>query len=457
MRLSFALLLIAACADPTAQSIDEIGTRYGVDYAWARPDLGQLHAAGYNFAARYLSYQPNGKNLSASEAQSLQAAGFDIVSVWEQNADDALSGFNLGVNHAQNANAELAQFGGPADAPIYFAVDFDATPGDQPAIDAYFDGVASVIGRERTGGYGGYYVVQRLFDDGKIAYGWQTYAWSGGQWDARAQLRQIQNGIWGGGLDEDEAVADDFGQWGGQDTGPAPAPPPLPTQCGVIEPGHGLARGQSWASCDGRFSLAMQSDGNLVLYSFGYPLWATSTVGSGDIAIMQTDGNFVLYSDHSRPLFATGTDGHGGAVLAIQDDANLVVYAGATPLWASNTAGMPAAPTACGEIDPGHGLAVGEGIASCDGQHTLILQTDGNLVLYHGGAATWASGTNGAASPRRAVMQGDGNFVVYSATGALWSSRTDGHGGARLLVQDDGNVVVYVGATPIWATGTNGR
>ena len=47
----------------------------------------------------------------------------------------------------------------------------------------------------RTGAYGGYYVIKRAFDAGKITWGWQTYAWSGGQWDARAQFRQTSNGI----------------------------------------------------------------------------------------------------------------------------------------------------------------------------------------------------------------------------------------------------------------------
>jgi hypothetical protein len=104
----------------------------------------------------------------------------------------------------------------PGDRPIYFSVDFDATPGQQAAIDSYFDGVASVLGVDRVGAYGGYYVIQRLLDHSKIRWGWQTYAWSGGQWDARAQLRQIQNGVTvaGADCDIDQAMAADFGQWG---------------------------------------------------------------------------------------------------------------------------------------------------------------------------------------------------------------------------------------------------
>ena len=86
--------------------------------------------------------------------------------------------------------------------------------------------MASVIGVARTGAYGGYYVIQRLFNASKIKWGWQTYAWSGGQWDTRAQVRQVLNGITAAGdancCDKDEAVAADFGQW---HAAPANTPP----------------------------------------------------------------------------------------------------------------------------------------------------------------------------------------------------------------------------------------
>lgn len=462
LQLSFIVLgcagMFGCATDDLSSSSDSLTTRNGVDYAWARPSLSDLHASGYTFAARYLSYDTSGKNLSHGEADALIANGLDVVVVWETTADRALSGYAGGASDAQAAASQAAGDGMPGSRPIYFAIDFDATSGQQPTLDGYFDGVASVIGRDRTGAYGGYWPIRRLFDNGKIAYGWQTYAWSGGNWDPRAQLRQTQNGIWGGGLDADVAVADDFGQWGitGGDTGPEPSAPPVPTSCGAIEPGHGLAAGQSWSSCDGRFSLAMQSDGNLVLYSFGVPLWATGTVGAGAVVVMQTDGNLVEYSHHSRALFASGTDGHANAFAAIQDDGNLVVYGGGTALWATGTADMPPSPTGCGAIEPGHGLAPGEAVHSCDGRYALIMQGDGNLVLYHGATALWDSRTD-QSDGRRAVMQGDGNFVVYGADAPLWDSGTDGHPGAWLAIQDDGNVVAYDGATAIWATGTNGE
>ena len=58
-------------------------------------------------------------------------------------------------------------------------------------------------------------MISHLFDAGLIGYGWQTYAWSDGQWDHRAQLRQYSNGhtIAGVGVDYDQSTAVDFGQW----------------------------------------------------------------------------------------------------------------------------------------------------------------------------------------------------------------------------------------------------
>jgi len=49
---------------------------------------------------------------------------------------------------------------------------------------------------------------------------------------------------------------------------------------------------------------------------------------------MQTDGNFVLYDVLGNSKWQTGTSGHSGAHLAIQNDGNLVVYSsGNAVLW----------------------------------------------------------------------------------------------------------------------------
>lgn len=114
--------------------------------------------------------------------------------------------------------------------------------------------------------------------------------------------------------------------------------PAAPTTCGILYAGQGLKAGQGLYSCDGRFSLQMQLDGNLVLYQGSTALWSSSTwLSSTFSAIMQPDGNFVAYDLGYTAQFSTGTWDHAGAYLALQNDGNLVVYQGSTPLWASNT------------------------------------------------------------------------------------------------------------------------
>ena len=99
-----------------------------------------------------------------------------------------------------------------------------------------------------------------------------------------------------------------------------------------------------------------------------------------------------------------------------------------------------------------------ETLWSCDGRFVLVMQGDGNLVLYTSDLeALWHSGTHGY-SGAWAAMQDDGNLVVYTSSGsALWASHTQGHPGAVLWVQDDGNLVIYDGPTAIWHTGTHGH
>jgi hypothetical protein len=63
--------------------------------------------------------------------------------------------------------------------------------------------------------YGGFYAVSRVLSADLATMGWQTSAWSGGQWDPRAVLRQLGTRVWGGNADVDlhAAHAADFGQW----------------------------------------------------------------------------------------------------------------------------------------------------------------------------------------------------------------------------------------------------
>ena len=93
--------------------------RFGVDYSFARPDLGTLQASGSTFAVRYVSPAPNNKNISLSEAQSLQAAGQDIILVFESTAQEMLNGYSAGVADANTAVSVATAAGAPR---ISFAI-----------------------------------------------------------------------------------------------------------------------------------------------------------------------------------------------------------------------------------------------------------------------------------------------------------------------------------------------
>src|SRR5690348_10887246 len=187
---------------------------FGVDYAWGTPDYLALRKAGVRFACRYLSHD-KGKNLTAAEAKQLAAHGIDCVVVWETTANRALAGRAAGQADAREADRQAKLCRMPAGRPIYFAVDFDATVQQQPAINAYFEGVASVLGKHRVGVYGGLWPVRRLLAAKLVTYAWQTYAWSGGAWEDDTHLRQYSNGhtLAGVSCDYNRATAGDFGQW----------------------------------------------------------------------------------------------------------------------------------------------------------------------------------------------------------------------------------------------------
>ena len=98
----------------------------------------------------------------------------------------------------------------------------------------------------------------------------------------------------------------------------------------TLSAGGRLDSGGELQSPSGVYHLAMQTDGNLVLYGPSGYLWASSeNSGSapvrGSFLLMQTDGNLVVYAPDGRVTFAVY--GRAGAFLAQQDDANLVLYA----------------------------------------------------------------------------------------------------------------------------------
>src|SRR5215212_2007192 len=116
----------------------------------------------------------------------------------------------------------------------------------------------------------------------------------------------------------------------------------------------------------------------------------------------------------------------------------------------------------------GEQLDVNDSLVSANGRFTLLLQADGDLVLYRDavapGNAYWATETwtlPAAARPVTAVMQDDGHSVLYDPAGVpRWASGTWGPAFVNpyVVLQDDGNLVIYHDSSiPIWASGVPGE
>lgn len=106
---------------------------------------------------------------------------------------------------------------------------------------------------------------------------------------------------------------------------------------------------------------------------------------------MQTDGNLVLYAPYETALWSSVTGGHPGAYLAVQNDGNLVVYEGPKSLWSSGTVDpnaptpppdpVDAGPTEDGAVDDAGNPVDTSGGGGCATSSSRALDGDGALAL----------------------------------------------------------------------------
>jgi hypothetical protein len=192
---------------------------FGVDYSAGVPSVAALKAAGAAYVCRYISPGTRRKDLTRAEADTMRAAGIGVVTVYEDTTGDARAGRDGGRANAAFARDELARLGAPPGAPCYLAVDYDARGAELATAVDYVRGAADVLGTERTGVYGGFYVVKACLDAGACRFGWQTLAWSDRQWDPRAHLQQHlgQTTIGGVVCDRNYATQPGYGQWDDQE------------------------------------------------------------------------------------------------------------------------------------------------------------------------------------------------------------------------------------------------
>jgi hypothetical protein len=222
---------------------------------------------------------------------------------------------------------------------------------------------------------------------------------------------------------------------------------------------NGTATWATGTSGSGATHLIVQSDGNVVLYSSSKAVWSTRTSWAGEAGhIVQWSGDtkaqktaWYVTPDLRREWIPDAATyyclkGRGAPGPDVLSSTMLNHLPDQTNMW------VP-----CGDtMATNRTLRRGMSLRSSDGRYLFVLQGDGNLVLYGpSGHALWA---NNKFNTDFAIMQSDGNFVCYTNGGSpTWASNTAGSGGNRLVVQSDGNVVIYSSTRAVWATNTAGR
>lgn len=195
-------------------------TAYGIDEAWQRLTPAEMRAAGKTFVVGYVSESP-AKNLTVDEVRAYHAAGIAVLLVYEYSTAAAETGAAGGARNAGLAVAQARALGYPRGCAIAFAID-EGSP-NLSSLGQYaraFTNTCHAAGY-RSMVYGGIRTVRYLCDQHLVDLAWQTYAWSGGQWDPRVSIKQVQNSvsIAGKDVDLDVAVVDDFGAWMPDGTG----------------------------------------------------------------------------------------------------------------------------------------------------------------------------------------------------------------------------------------------
>jgi hypothetical protein len=217
------------------------------------PYLAQLKSAGVKTIGRYYDraygtgigescYHHPLKTLTKAELTAIENAGLSVFVVF-QHCGAQCANFDLqnketadkGRKDAEAAVRLAHELGQPAGTPIYFAIDFDPTPGRDnpmpaawiwPSIEAYFDQVNEVLAKTRwqVGVYGAGITCQRLKASGKAKYFWlstslghlgQSEFFNGGQWHLFQNVVEIKRSYARNTFDTDVAnpAAAYFGQW----------------------------------------------------------------------------------------------------------------------------------------------------------------------------------------------------------------------------------------------------
>jgi hypothetical protein len=232
------------------------------------------------------------------------------------------------------------------------------------------------------------------------------------------------------------------------------ASPAVAAPSNTLGAGATLNAGDTLFSAAGTNWAAMQADGNFTLNGPRGPLWQTGTGGTGaNRIVMQTDGNLVIYTAQGVPVWQSGTSGNEGASLQLTDLGQLrILSAGSIPIW--TTRGLTGRSPST--LRPGEQLLRGQALVANKAVDRANFGLDGNFTATIGLSVTWSAGTAGAGGAKL-VMQTDGNLVMYTPTGrAVWFSGTGGNPGASFSANPDGSISIRSASGQVlWAQVTS--
>ena len=231
----------------------------------------------------------------------------------------------------------------------------------------------------------------------------------------------------------------------------------------------------------GGSGLVLQGDGNLVVYNGSKAVWASNTVGSGaawfvvgndgTLSIYNSAGSYVWNSTRfvgrvvqwegdtkaQKTAWLVGPDGHRRWIN------NVPTYnclkAGGAPgpdvlaAWALNhLPDLTNVWAVCGvdRIGVNSMLQTNFYARSANGAYTLKL-TSSSLTLYSTSKPADVRWKVGGGSDL--ILQADGNLVVYNGSRPVWASNTVGSGAAWLVVMNNGTLALYNGSgAAVWTS-----
>ncbi|MCJ1673048.1 MULTISPECIES: hypothetical protein [unclassified Rathayibacter] len=236
---------------------------------------------------------------------------------------------------------------------------------------------------------------------------------------------------------------DDTPAWASSVNRTIPEPP-----FSSLSDGDELHRGHQLTSKNGLFRAVMQRDGNFVGYGPDGALWSTGTRGSDNTFVVDEGFATIIDADEQVKWISlpegsgdvdTVTLGDNG-VLSMDNEADAVVWSSQSELpgpsmYAPNT------------------LKTDEILRSESLQYRVVMQADGNVVVYGPQGAVWQTATSGAGSSLEFTK--DGALQVVTADGSVtWTAKPSGGTGPfRLVMQSDGNLVEYDGqGRAVWSS-----